>query len=105
MKQIKRMTVLLITAAFLLLTPVSALAAKKEYVPTKAIVYELKDGNWVESDEETYSYTKNARLKVFTTRSLTSSYTYKAAYTWKGNFLKKEDGSYYITTYSYKKRN
>ena len=104
MKQIKRMTVLLITAALLLLTPVSALAAKKEYVPTKAIVYELKDGNWVESDEETYSYTKNARLKVFTTRSLTSSYTYKAAYTWKGNFLKKEDGSYYITTYSYKKK-
>ena len=68
MKQIKRMAVLLIAAAFLLLTPVSALAARKEYVPTKAILYELKDGNWVESDEETYSYTKNARLKAYTNK-------------------------------------
>jgi hypothetical protein len=63
MKQIKRMAVLLITAAFLLLTPMSALAARQEYAPTKAVFYELEDGNWIECREETYSYTKNGRPK------------------------------------------
>ena len=104
MKQIKRMAVLLITAAFLLLTPMSALAARQEYAPTKAVFYELKDGNWVASYEETYSYTKNARLKAYTYKSLTSSHTATTTYTWKGNFLKKQDDSYYTTTYSYKKK-
>ena len=104
MKQIKRMAVLLIAAAFLLLTPVSALAAKQEYVPTKAISYELKDGNWVAICEETYSYTKNARLKAYTYKSLTSSHSYKISFTWKGDFLKKQDSLSYTTTYNYKKK-
>ncbi len=104
MKQIKRMAVLLIAAAFLLLTPLSALAARQEYVPTKATLYELKDGNWVAIFEETYSYTKNARLKGYTSTSLNGGYTINAAYTWKGNFLKKEQNTYSITTYNYKKK-
>ena len=104
MKQIKRMAVLLITAAFLLLTPMSALAARQEYAPTKAVFYELKDGNWVASYEETYSYTKNARLKAYTYKSLTSSHSYKISFTWKGDFLKKQDSPSYTTTYNYKKK-
>ncbi len=104
MRQIKRMAVLLIAAALLILTPMSALAARQEYVPTKVVFYELKDGNWVACYEETYSYTKNARLKAYTYKSLTSSYTATTTYTWKGNFLKKAEYPTYTSTYSYKNK-
>lgn len=88
MKQIKRMAVLLVTAAFLLLTPVSALAAKQEYVPTKAVFYYLDEGKWVKNYEETYSYTKNGRIKAYTIKYGDDD-TSKTTYTWKGNYLKK----------------
>ena len=104
MKQIKRMAVLLVTAAFLLLTPVSALAAKQEYVPTKVVLHRYKEGNWVAIYENNYSYTKNGRIKSLTERSLEYGDTYKTTYTWKGNYLKKEEGTNYIDTYSYKKK-
>ena len=104
MKQIKRMAVLLTAAAFLLLTPVSALAARQEYVPTKAVFLELEDGKWVPSYEETYTYTKNGRIKSYTYKSLTSSFTDKITYTWKGNYLKKLENPSHTTTYSYKKK-
>ena len=104
MKQIKRMAVLLITAAFLILTPVSALAARQEYVPTKAVFYDLDAGNWVERYEETFSYTKNARLKAYTNKSLPSGSASQTKYTWRGNFLKKEENPYYTTTYIYKNK-
>ena len=104
MKQIKRMTVLLITAAFLLLTPVSALAAKQEYVPTKAVYYELDEGNWVKIYEETYICTKNGRIKSYTYKSLMHDSTGKIVYTWKGNYLKKEDGPFAAISYSYNKK-
>ena len=103
MKQIKRMAVLLIAASFLLLTPVSALAAKQEYVPTKAVYYELDEGNWVKTFEETYSCTKNGRIKSYTYKSLLGN-TGKTTYTWKGNYLKKAEDDYSIDTYSYKKK-
>ena len=104
MKQIKRMAVLLVTAAFLLLTPVSALAAKQEYVPTKVVLHRYKEGNWVAIYENNYSYTKNGRIKSLTERSLEYGDTYKTTYTWKGNYLKKAEDDYSIDTYSYKKK-
>ena len=102
MKQIKRMTALLITAVLLILTPVSALAASQEYVPTKAEFYELIGGTWVLQSEETYSYTKNGRIKSVTYKQTSGGSAYTYRYTWKGNYLKKQDDDYSSTTYNYK---
>ena len=104
MRHMKRMTVLLITAAFLILMPANALAAAKEYVPTEATYYELKGGKWEEISKETFSYTKNGRIKLHTSEIIQSGFSVRTAYTWKGNFLKKQESQYNATTYSYKKK-
>ena len=105
MKQIKRLTALLIVAAVLILMPMNAMAAaKKEYVPTKAIVYRLSSGSWQVLGEENYSYTKNGRIKSYTFKSSTSPHTSTEKYAWKGNYLKAEDADHYVITYSYKNK-
>ena len=81
MRHMKRMTVLLITAAFLILMPANALAAAREYVPTEATYYELKGGKWEEISKQTFSYTKNGRIKSHTSEIIQSGFSVRTAYT------------------------
>ena len=102
MKQIKKLTALLMAAALLVLTPVNAMAAaKKEYVPTKAVYLQYMSEKWEPVYEEIFSYTKNGRLRAYTHNSLISpdSATYKM--TWKGSYLIREESPYSISTYKY----
>ena len=104
MTQIKRMAFLLIAAAFLLLTPLSALAARQQYVPTEAVYEYYNAGTWKEVSRESYKYTKNGRITSYTKQNVSDSSVYKLTYKWKGNYLKREESPYTIYTYSYKKK-
>ena len=91
MKQVKRLTALLLTVVLLAMTPLTALAlGPSGYVPTKAITYSKSDGKWVKESERTFSYKSDGRIAKTTYKYLydggSSGWT---KYTWSGNHIKK----------------
>ena len=100
MKKTKRFIALLLTAALLAMTPLTALAASG-YVPIKGEYY-YKDGKkWVKSEDFSYSYKSNGKITQ-------AYYKYdggssKTKYKWSGNHVVKVSSSDGYTTYKYKK--
>ena len=100
MKQTKRLIALLLTAALLAMTPLTALAlGPAGYVPTKTVTYDKVDGKWVQLSETTSSYKSDGRVTKKITK-YTDGTTYTTKYTWGGDRVKKV--VYPSGTYSYK---
>ena len=106
MKKIRKFATLLLTAAMLAATSLTALALPSGgYVPTKGTYsyYDSSAKKWVKSETITLSYKSDGRLTKRTYK-YDEDYVLTTKYTWSGNRIKKitesEGGGY--TSYKYK---
>lgn len=105
MKSVKKLIALLIAVTLLAAVPSVAYAASG-YVPTKATVYSLENGKWVQSSERTLSYSSSGKIKKMTYK-YSSGYAGWTKFSWKGNFVTKvtyNDGDYASFKYKSSKR-
>ena len=104
MKGIRKLATLLLTAAVLAATSLTALALPSGgYVPTKGTYsyYDSSAKKWVKSNTYTWSYKSDGRLTKITHKdSDNSSSTTK--YTWSGDHIKKIKSDSYTYSYKYK---
>ena len=100
MKKTKRFIALLLTAALLAMTPLTALAASG-YVPTKGEYYYKEGKKWVKSEVFSYKYKGDGKITEAVYKY--DDGTSKTKYKWKGNKIAKITYSDGYTSYKYKK--